>query len=129
MARATCSATPSASWEGGSPSPIFRLAPGDAKWTATTGLAVGTSASNIVVDADDNAYTVGYASASGTTISLLKLAAGSLAWTKVFDVAGLGATEKCDGNLGNGVVVDSLADDHQGHLVLQCTSSFLRSQP
>ena len=113
---------------GGSPSPIFRLAPGDAKWTKTTGLAANTRPSNIVIDADDNAYTVGYASASATTISLLKLAAGSLEWAKLFDVQGLDATETCDGKLGDGFV-DSLADDHLGHLVLQCTSTFLRSQP
>ena len=80
----------------------------------------GGEATNLVFDSRDNAYIVASDATTPTrSASLFKLPAGSLTWTKLFDVPGLLADERCG----------SLADDHIGHLILQCASTLLRSQP
>ncbi len=105
---------------------IYRLAAGTMTWTATTGYepsAIGNQkVTEIVVDAQDNAYVVTVAQgAAATPLALLKLAAGTTTWTKVVDLPALanGSNDTCSG----------LADDHIGHLIVDCTNNAFRSQP
>ena len=106
---------------------IFRLPAGGIHWMETSALILsvgdGTQATNLVMDEQDNAYIVASdATTPPRSASLFELPAGSLTWSKLADVSGLIAGEPC-GPKG------SLANDHVGHLILQCLTTLSRSLP
>lgn len=106
---------------------VYELPAGGTNWTLTSPLVLSTGnggeATNFVIDAHGNAYIVASdATTPARSASLFELPVGSSTWTKLFDIPGLLADERCAPN-------GSLADDHIGHLILQCASTLLRSQP
>jgi hypothetical protein len=96
---------------------IHKLPPGAQTWLVTTGVKMQDT-SDIVFDSADNAYIVAPAEGGNNMYQLLKLAAGTLAWTKVLDL-GISVSEGCT----------AMADDNIGHLLLVCQTKFFRSKP
>lgn len=114
---------------GGDPKPphadVYVLPAGMSAWTETTGLSYGDinggGFTNVVLDDKSDAYIVG-PDATTHAQSLYRLPAGASVWSKVLDIAGLLPQETC-------APLGSIADDHLGHLIVQCQSTLLRSQP
>lgn len=99
-------------------SSVFKLPAGATTataWQVTTGFTTGSYASNPVFDSAGNGYIA--ANNGSNKIALFKLAPGALAWSKVVDTT-QPVTENCR----------ALADDHIGHLILQCDTKMLRSK-
>jgi hypothetical protein len=94
---------------------VYKLAVGATDWVATTNLATGSIASNPVFDSAGTGF-IAARDNGGNVYSLLKLTAGTTAWAKVVDTT-VFLSENCY----------ALADDHIGHLVLQCNTTMLRS--
>jgi hypothetical protein len=111
-----------------------KLPSGATAWTRTPGFDQSQNYdSNIVIDGNGDAYVNGAGPnaihVGGLDVTpqvLYKLAAGSLSWTEVVEIRGLGPQESCGLISAN----RSLAADHIGHLVLMCDSgTLLRRQP
>jgi hypothetical protein len=98
---------------------VYKLAAGATAattWQSTTGISTGSTSSNPVFDSAGNAY-IAADNGAASKIALYKLAAGTLAWVKLFDT-NVFSSENCR----------AMADDHIGHLILQCNSMMLRSK-
>ena len=100
-------------------STVYKLAAGAntaTAWVPTTGITTASTASNPVFDSAGNGY-IAARDGNGNVYALFKLAAGTLAWTKVLATT-VFLSENCR----------AMADDHIGHLILQCDTMMLRSK-
>jgi hypothetical protein len=95
---------------------MYRRASGDVAFTKTTGLDPMVM-SPLAFDASGAAFVIN-ADVSGALI-LYRLAPGATAWSWVIEVPSVDKNASCG----------ALANDHMGHLVLQCGDQILRTRP